>query len=205
MKEMLIPLLMDHNFEAMIHSLPNNILEIYEITVKSENEPFTPIYIWNGFNIKEQDLINRDFPTFLFDVIDGIEYEIDVTQAPKYDRNGNVLATNRLAYSVQIEDNGSYEDTKQKNEVINDTINRVIDMIESNTASSLKMANLGILGETKRVISEFREKILELMQLICSAGYSDIYKKIPTMLSMLKDSYYSRSKTERFFSEEEFF
>ena len=36
-------------------------------------------------------------------------------------------------------------------------------MIESNTASSLKMANLGILGETKKVISEFREKILECL------------------------------------------
>ena len=40
---------------------------------------------------EEQDLINRDFPTFLFDVIDGIEYEIDVTKAPKYDKNGNVI------------------------------------------------------------------------------------------------------------------
>ena len=27
---------------------------------------------------KEQDLINRDFPTFNFDVLDGVEYEIDV-------------------------------------------------------------------------------------------------------------------------------
>lgn len=58
MNEMLIPLIMDHHFEAMIHSLPNNILELYEITVKSESEPFTPIYIWNGFTIKEKDLIN---------------------------------------------------------------------------------------------------------------------------------------------------
>ena len=35
---------------------------------------------------KEQDLINRDFPTFNFDVLDGVEYEIDVTKAPKYDK-----------------------------------------------------------------------------------------------------------------------
>ncbi len=39
----------------------------------------------------------------------------------------------------------------------------VIDIIESNTASSLKMANLGILGETKKVISDFRERILECL------------------------------------------
>ena len=60
------------------------------------------------------------------------EIEVQGTRGNIYDRNGQLLATNRLAYSVQIEDNGSYEDTKQKNEVINDTINRVIDMIESN-------------------------------------------------------------------------
>lgn len=39
----------------------------------------------------------------------------------------------------------------------------VIDIIESNTASSLKMANLGILGETKKVISNYREQILECL------------------------------------------
>lgn len=39
----------------------------------------------------------------------------------------------------------------------------VIDIIESNTSSSLKMANLGILGETKKVISDYRERILECL------------------------------------------
>ena len=49
-----------------------------------------------------------------------------------YDRDGDVLATNRLAYSVQIEDNGSYENREQKNTYINKTINDVIDIIEAN-------------------------------------------------------------------------
>ncbi len=39
----------------------------------------------------------------------------------------------------------------------------VIDIIQSNTSSSLKMANLGILGETKKVISDFRNRILECL------------------------------------------
>lgn len=43
---------------------------------------------------EEQDLINRDFPTFNFDVIDGVNYEIDVTQNPKYDKDGNVINAN---------------------------------------------------------------------------------------------------------------
>ncbi|WP_455540061.1 bifunctional 2',3'-cyclic-nucleotide 2'-phosphodiesterase/3'-nucleotidase [Terrisporobacter sp.] len=40
---------------------------------------------------QEQDLINRDFPTFNFDIIDGIQYEVDVTQKPKYDKGGKVI------------------------------------------------------------------------------------------------------------------
>lgn len=54
------------------------------------------------------------------------------TRGNIYDKNGKVLATNRLAYKVQIEDNGYYNDSKQKNEVINETINQVIDIIEQN-------------------------------------------------------------------------
>ena len=55
-----------------------------------------------------------------------------------YDRNGEILATNRLAYSVQIEDNGSYEDREQKNEYINETINAVIDIVEKNGDSVIR-------------------------------------------------------------------
>lgn len=55
------------------------------------------------------------------------------TRGNIYDRDGDILATNRLAYSVQIEDNGHYEDRTQKNEMINDTISTVIDMIEKNS------------------------------------------------------------------------
>ena len=39
----------------------------------------------------------------------------------------------------------------------------VIDIIDSNTASSLKMANLGLLGETKKVINSFRNQVLECL------------------------------------------
>lgn len=38
-----------------------------------------------------QVLINPDFPTYNFDVIDGITYEIDVTSLPKYDKGQNVI------------------------------------------------------------------------------------------------------------------
>ncbi|WP_139490504.1 bifunctional 2',3'-cyclic-nucleotide 2'-phosphodiesterase/3'-nucleotidase [Brevibacillus dissolubilis] len=43
---------------------------------------------------EEQSLINNDFPTYNYDVIDGVSYQIDVTQPAKYDAKGNVVNAN---------------------------------------------------------------------------------------------------------------
>ncbi len=42
----------------------------------------------------EQSLINGDFRSYNYDVIDGVTYEIDVTQPAKYDADGNVVNAN---------------------------------------------------------------------------------------------------------------
>lgn len=39
---------------------------------------------------EEQPLINEAFPTYNYDVIDGVTYEIDVTEPAKYDKEGKV-------------------------------------------------------------------------------------------------------------------
>ncbi|WP_339776687.1 bifunctional 2',3'-cyclic-nucleotide 2'-phosphodiesterase/3'-nucleotidase [uncultured Thalassospira sp.] len=39
----------------------------------------------------EQMLINTDFPTYNFDVIDGVTYEIDVTKPARYNKEGEVV------------------------------------------------------------------------------------------------------------------
>lgn len=39
----------------------------------------------------DQKLINLDFPSYNFDVIDGVTYKIDLSQPPKYDPKGAVL------------------------------------------------------------------------------------------------------------------
>lgn len=39
----------------------------------------------------DQPLINPDFPSYNFDVIDGVTYRIDLTQPPKYDSKGNEI------------------------------------------------------------------------------------------------------------------
>ena len=55
---------------------------------------------------------------------------IQGTRGNIYDRDGELLATNRMSYSVEIEDNGSYQNRTQKNEILNETINETIDLIE---------------------------------------------------------------------------
>ena len=46
----------------------------------------------------EQPLINEDFPSYNYDVIDGVTYEIDVSQPSKYDADGN--STNENAQRI---------------------------------------------------------------------------------------------------------
>ncbi|WP_077340122.1 bifunctional 2',3'-cyclic-nucleotide 2'-phosphodiesterase/3'-nucleotidase [Pseudocolwellia agarivorans] len=41
---------------------------------------------------EQQNLLNTAFPTFNFDVIDGVTYEIDVTQEARYDHDGVLVA-----------------------------------------------------------------------------------------------------------------
>ncbi|MGM7720162.1 bifunctional 2',3'-cyclic-nucleotide 2'-phosphodiesterase/3'-nucleotidase [Metabacillus sp. Hm71] len=40
---------------------------------------------------EEQSLINTEFPTYNYDVIDGVTYQIDVTKPAKYDTKGNLI------------------------------------------------------------------------------------------------------------------
>ena len=40
----------------------------------------------------EQDLINGKFPSYNFDIIDGVTYRIDVTQESRYDNDGKLVA-----------------------------------------------------------------------------------------------------------------
>jgi len=61
----------------------------------------------------DQTLINPDFPSYNFDVIDGVTYELDLTQPSKFDPKGNLLdaAANRV---VNLQFNGEPIDAAQK-------------------------------------------------------------------------------------------
>lgn len=61
----------------------------------------------------EQPLVNNDFPTYNYDVIDGVSYDIDVTEPAKYDLKGNLVngSANRIK---NLEYNGQPIDPKQE-------------------------------------------------------------------------------------------
>ena len=54
------------------------------------------------------------------------------TRGNIYDRNGNVLASNELSYTVTLEDNGTYANNREKNLSLNGEIIKIIRIIEEN-------------------------------------------------------------------------
>ncbi|ALP36404.1 2', 3'-cyclic nucleotide 2'-phosphodiesterase [Paenibacillus sp. IHB B 3084] len=62
---------------------------------------------------EEQSLINKDFPTYNFDVIDGVNYQVDVTQPARYDAKGTVIDPS--AHRIKdLQYNGKAIDPAQK-------------------------------------------------------------------------------------------
>ncbi len=68
------------------------------------------------------------------DFSSSIEKEMSVvpTRGRIFDRNGKLLAYNELAYCVKIADSGVYEDNDEKNEKLNEIIEKSLNIIEKN-------------------------------------------------------------------------
>ena len=62
---------------------------------------------------EDQALINNEFPSYNFDVIDGVTYRIDLTQPSKYDPKGELLDANANRI-VDLKYNGEPIDPGQK-------------------------------------------------------------------------------------------
>ncbi|MBS6395535.1 MAG: hypothetical protein KH452_00075 [Clostridiales bacterium] len=73
------------------------------------------------------------------------EINIPSTRGRIYDRNGKILADNVLSYSVTIEDNGTYQNSREKQATLNKTIRRVIEIVESHGDSVI--SDFGIIYE----------------------------------------------------------
>ena len=81
---------------------------------------------------------------FVLQIIRGADYQenynlriekkeiIDATRGNIYDRNGELLAYNKLAYAVTIEDSGAYSSRANKNEQLSKELADLITNIEAN-------------------------------------------------------------------------
>ena len=81
---------------------------------------------------------------------------IKSTRGNIYDRNGEELATNVLAYSVTFEDNGTYDSTREKNLTLNGTAYRVLKILESNGDSISNSFHI-VLDENGNYVFDVQE------------------------------------------------
>lgn len=100
---------------ADLYLYPNTVraVEITGAQVKEWLEMSAGIFNPIKAGEKDQKLINTDFPSYNFDVIDGVTYKIDLSQPPKYDPKGVVLdaSSNRI---VDLQFDGKPIDPAQK-------------------------------------------------------------------------------------------
>lgn len=109
------------------------------------------------------------------------------TRGNIYDRNGNYLAYNELAYNVTIED--VYESGRNKNANLNGTIYKLIQMIESNGDSIIKDFNI-IIDKAGNYAFAVEERQLERF-------LADVYGYVSydAMLEDTKKGYTYATKT----------
>ncbi|MBQ8663342.1 MAG: peptidoglycan glycosyltransferase [Eubacterium sp.] len=81
---------------------------------------------------------------FTLQVVNGSDYlenftlkiektrTIDGNRGNIFDKNGTLLASNELSYTITIEDNGSYDSSSEKNRLLNEEFATLIAMIEAN-------------------------------------------------------------------------
>lgn len=85
---------------ADLYLYPNTVraVEITGAEVKDWLEMSAGIFNRIEPDKADQPLINTDFPSYNFDVIDGVTYRIDLSQPPKYDSKGGLVnaGSNRI-------------------------------------------------------------------------------------------------------------
>lgn len=87
------------------------------------------ILLWRMFTL--QILYGRKYQeNYILKIVK--ERTLTSTRGNIYDRNGKLLAYNELAYTVTIEDNGTYDSTKTKNLLLNEEIANIIQVLEKN-------------------------------------------------------------------------
>lgn len=98
------------------------------------------VYIFGAVLLAMLFILLRRF--FSLQVLDGAKYQNEIqaltlreevypgSRGLIYDRNGKELAYNELTYAITIEDSGSYESRRGRNEALNRVISSTVEIIE---------------------------------------------------------------------------
>jgi len=90
--------------------------------------------------VKGEDYVNN------FELQIQKEQSLTGTRGNIYDRNGNLLAYNELAYSITIADTGTYDTVAEKNECLNKGVYKLIQLIEEKGDSLIDDFSIAIDG-----------------------------------------------------------
>lgn len=123
--------------------------------------------------------------------------DINSTRGKIYDRNGKLLAYNELAYSVKIED--VFESGRQKNRKLNETIMRLISMIEKNGGKVITDFKIMLNEDDEFVYSvEGTAKLRFLADIYGKKTISDLKEEQKTATALEVMEYLSRNSTSAF-------
>lgn len=134
------------------------------------------LYLYIVFILLGAGLIYR---IFMLQIVNGEQYlenyqlkiikerSVSSTRGKIYDRNGNILAYDEIAYNITFED--TFEDNKGKNQKLNDTLLKLIDLIEENDDQIISDFGIYVNEDNQYVFSVSDTKLARFL--------ADIYGK----------------------------
>lgn len=152
--------------ESLFNMVTSRLLLLYVVFAG-----MAVLLIYRLFNLQ---IVNGESYLNNFQLKIQKEKIIEGTRGNIYDRNGNLLAYNELAYSVTIED--VYESGSKKHEPLNNTLYKLIHMIEDNGDSVIGDFNIALDNNNEYIYTVEGKTLLRFLADIYGQTSTDTLK-----------------------------